>query len=347
MLQAALTSPYTDASKRLADALLAAAYDWRAWERALRARKAIEQAGLTGPAIRSLLAERSGWPRAVHAAVSMQRDGRLREAALCALMWQADRLALATLINRIADPVPAIAQRAIDTLTEQIDRFAPTDLVWALPLIDAMAQTVRGARSTLAAVIDQRLRRPEMAGALRRIGDHPDARLRYSAALRRIEYARTPEQLIATLDKALRDPSPVLRSRAAAEAIERCTDAQIEPLLKIMSAYGGPRARLMALRVLRRQGDSAAVARGCFDHNANVRFYARRYARALGKTVDFRALAWAILKTPTSTTRQQIGALAVLSEYGLGTDRAQLELWAHAPHTRVAAEARRTLSLLI
>ena len=113
-----------------------------------------------------------------------------------------------------------------------------------------------------------------------------------------------------------------------------------------MTRFGGPRLRLMALRVRRRDGDVDALRQACFDGNANVRFYARRYLRVHEKSTDFRALAWAILDAPSRSIAETIGALSVLSEFGVAEDRARIDEWTTGVNAKIAAEARRTLELL-
>jgi hypothetical protein len=345
-LRTALVYPRGDALEALTAALLATAYGWRGWERDLRAWNAIRQAGLESADLRAMLAIRSDWPLAIHAAISMQRDGYLREATLRVLDRHPGRLALAALLNRIADPVPAIAAFAMDALARRLNTVAADDLIWALPLIDALARTVRGAASRLAVLVNARLQTPEMRGALHTAWHAPDARLRRSALGRSAQLARSADAHAAVLACALRDSSPVIRNWAADQVFERCAPPHLGRLLDVISTHGGPRARLMAVRVRRRQGDAAAVEQACFDHNANVRFYARRYARALSQKMNFHARAWAILDRPESPLRQQIGALAVLSEFGAQEDRARLQPWVCSRNARIAAEARRTLSLL-
>ncbi|MGK0362567.1 MAG: hypothetical protein ACI9U2_004888, partial [Bradymonadia bacterium] len=224
----------------------------------------------------------------------------------------------------------------------------PADLVWALPLIDAMASTLRGAQSILAARTTARLHAQPTAfrHALTRASSSPDMHLRLSAAQHQTALPGTAAQRAQTLDIALRDGSPVLRRWAAEEAVRRCEPPHLGPLLETMTRFGGPRLRLLALRVGRRQSDVAALRQACFDGNANVRFYARRYLRVHEKGTDFRALAWALLDAPSASAAQRIGALSVLSEYGVAADRPRVREWTAGVKARVAAEARRTLELL-
>lgn len=336
-----------------ADAALLAHLDassrgWRAWERALRDRRALHKAGVDTLTIRDRLGEEPAWSIGVWCAVSMQRDGYLREHAVRLLSDCADRVALAALINRTADPVPQIATLATAATTRRIADVAPDDLVWALPLIDAMASTLRGAQSILTARVAARLRaKPRVfRRALTRAIKSPDLHLRLSAARSLHALPGTPEQQAQTLETALRDSSPIVRRWAADEALRSVEAPHLDPLLDTMTQFGGPRLRLMALRVRRRQGDVEALRLACFDGNANVRFYARRYLRVYEKGTDFRALAWAILDGPSPSVAQKIGALSVLSEFGVAADRPRIEAWTTGVNAKVAAEARRTLELL-
>ena len=345
-------SPLPDIAEEADSALLAAldetSHGWRAWERALRDRRAVLKAGVDAMTVRTRLGTQPAWSVAVWCAVSMQRDGHLREHAVRLLSACNDRVALAALINRTADPVPQIAVLASTGLTRLITRTSPDDLVWALPLIDAMAGTLRGAQSILSARIAARLRAQPAAfrRALTRAASSPDLHLRLSAAQHQSALPGTAEQRAQTLDTALRDGSPILRRWAAEEALQRCEPPHLAPLLATMTRFGGPRLRLMALRVRRREGDVDALRQACFDGNANVRFYARRYLRVHEKGTDFRALAWALLDARASSVAQKIGALSVLSEFGEAGDRDRIEAWTTGVKAKVAAEARRTLELL-
>jgi hypothetical protein len=157
------------------------------------------------------------------------------------------------------------------------------------------------------------------------------------------------EQVLAA---ALADVDPITR-RWAAELTRRraITPPEVQAaLLPRMERDRAPAVRLVALRARARAGAVDPVARAAFDGNAGVRFFARKYLRALGAAVDAidqRARALAILADPGASRAALVGALATLSDLGRREDAPAVERFLADRRPTVAGEARRTLGLLL
>jgi HEAT repeat protein len=290
-------------------------------------------------------ADVSGLSTGLLAALSMQRDGFLRERVTAELSKRGERIALAAVFNRVADPVPEIASRAYEALSRMLLPERLPQVVWCLPLIDRVASTPRGEESQVKIRLADFLRGNLEAAAAEldeALGSSdPHLRLSVYAHLAR----SFPERVSSRLARALSDRSPAVRSWAGLGALSSAK-AQLDTLLPLLASNRSPALRLLALREYRRRGDTHGIRAACLDGNANVRFYARRYLKKLQVEIDHRETALTVLNHRESPTSRVVGALALLSELGRERDRALIASFEDDKRASVAAEARRTLRLL-
>ena len=329
-----------EATARAAEAILRAAprRSWWALDRSLRGRHLSPLPLARVHALTQLERGRLG----ALALAAMQRDGWTRAAALDAIADDRDALRICVSLVRLNDPVDAIAQTAERGLLDRLAAFPLAALVTALPLVDSMAGTVRAGRSGVARAIDARLDELERRAraALSRAATAPDPDVRISS-LSRLVAAHSDAPAIAL---AFDDSNPRVR-RALAELVARAPlpPATAERLLPRLERDRSSAIRLLGLRWRRRRGEAAPILRACFDRNANVRHYARRYYRSFA-AVDYRELALARLDS--SVADELVGALATLSDVGHQLDRPLVEPFTRHRIRRVADEAQRTLALL-
>lgn len=283
------------------------------------------------------------------ALASMQRDGWGRARALQSLA--ADRpiggLQLSLVIVRLNDPVPEIAALAQDSLRALPSGCLPA-IVASLPLIAGAEQTVRASTSKALRALVQRLERARehVLTALVHGAASADPDVRRHAIERLATLSPLDPRAAQSLRGGLDDPDPRVRSHCAQlVAHANLPAALVDPLLPQLERARSPHTRLLALRWHRRRGDEAALLRACFDANAGVRHYARRYHRALGRRVDYRELALVRLEQ-REPSDALVGALATLADLGHACDRPAIEALLEHPHARVVREARRTLELL-
>lgn len=284
------------------------------------------------------------------ALLTMQRNGYTRETAVSWLASVDDPLALRLLLLRLNDPVPRIVEVAEAAVLPWLDARRVEALVGALPLLEAMAHTVRAARTTIAARAESVLL---LAGAaLRRalraaIAESADEDVRRLAVLRLAE--GSDEEAIAALRQGLDDRSPRVRLATARWlGSGHRSPAIVAAVLPWLERSRSPHVRLLSLRLRRDDGSPAArdaVLSRCLDGNAVVRYHARCQLRARGSDVDFRALALRCLE-PGRPGDELVGALAVLSDIGRREDIERVRAFLEHPVRRVCAEARRTLDIL-
>lgn len=319
---------------------------FRRFDRVLRSRKAYAALGLHLTEFASLVPQNPEFlSTALWVCLAMQRDGHLRQRAVAELALRAESVSLAAIINRIIDPVPDVAEQARTVWNARLPSASISQLVWCLPLIDIVCATSCAAAGVFDAVDPRLLARPKLAireldAATRSSDQH--LRLSSFARLARLFEA----DLAPRLRVALNDPSPVVRLWAGRTAVTVSEPLQLEGLLDLMCNNPSPALRLLALRQYRRRVTIERIEDACFDGNANVRFYARRYLRRFRREVDHRARALAILNDPGARVRQVLGALAVLSEFGREQDRSVIDRFVTDNRAKVAAEAKRTLGLL-
>ncbi|MBX2797869.1 MAG: hypothetical protein KTR31_09380 [Myxococcales bacterium] len=269
---------------------------------------------------------------------SLQRDGYARQAAVVGLAaLPVDRWSLAALVNRVADPVPAVATEAVRVLQGQLGRAAAHQLVSVLPMVDAVRSSRRARDAPILATVEALVAEAPAALRAGQASAREDVRL---ACLRR--RLKSTEALPA-LRLALVDPGPSVR-RVARDAVARMPRDVQEALVDVMEASRSPDIRLVALRQRRREHDVHAVRTACFDPSVDVRFYARRYHRALGGG-DLRPDALAVCAS-ASGAGPLVGALALLSDVGTRADVQAVRPFLSDPRGRVAREAARTLALL-
>lgn len=320
---------------------------FRRFDRILRSRTAYARVGLKLTEFSALLdGDIAALSTPLLACLSMQRDGFLRERAVALLAQRYEPIALASIVNRIADPVPQVAARAHAAWHALHLSLQVPHLVWCLPVLDFVYQTPRGAASGFQAEVDAFLLRhaEQTLHALEEATRASDQHLRLSAFA---QLARLfPSALVPRLPEALNDSSPPVRLWAARTTFVLVPAGELEPLLHLLAQNRSPSLRLLALREFRRRANADAIEAACLDGNANVRFYARRYLRKLQRVVEHRDTALAILCNPTAATARTVGALAILSEFGRPQDRSIIAQFADDARVSVAAEARRTLDLL-
>jgi hypothetical protein len=285
------------------------------------------------------------------ALLSMQRNGFTRELAVCWLRGSKDPLALRLLLLRANDPVVQVREAAEAQLHAAIRSCPATLLVEALPLIDAMQQTVRAGRSRLHAAVDARLaiESAPVRDALWRSAERgSDDDVRRLALLR---LARGPElDVVRALRTGLGDRSPRVRHAIAQRLRDTSlSGAVIAAVLPAMDANPSPTVRELAVH-LRRDDDSPEARRQLlahsFDHHAGVRFRARCRLRELGEQIDMRAAALGRLADPDCARGAIVGALAVLSDLGRYADIPAVARFVGGSTRRVAQEATRTLEIL-
>ncbi|KIG15160.1 hypothetical protein DB30_05860 [Enhygromyxa salina] len=281
------------------------------------------------------------------ALAAMQRNGWTRARALAALDAEVDELAVCVLVTRLNDPVAEIATEADRLLHGKRGSEWLVALIAALPLIETTSDTVRASRSELAGQVQALLRdHPRRAWtALARATKAVDADVRAAAIVRLARNFPEREEARRALESGLVDLDPRVR-RGVAELIAsgQLPKDLADTLLSRLELDRSPAIRLLGLRWRRKQADAEALLRACFDRNASLRHYARRYSRGVGVTTDYRSLALERLASMHRT--ELVGALATLSDVGRAEDCKQIEPLTQHPSRQVRDEARRTLALL-
>ena len=334
-----------EAHARAAEAVLQRAPK-RSWWALDRAARTQDRVGLSLAQVERCAGLEAGRIGALTLA-SMQRDGWARARAVEILIETRDELGVCALVVRLNDPVPAIAAAADRGLRTKRSAAWLGSWVAALALIEHAHTTIRAgqhelARFTETLVHDQgRAARVALLAGTKATG--PGVRGAAIAWLARV--FPTCEEAPLALELGLGDPCPQVRRRVAELIASReLPEALSEPLLPRLELDRAPAIRLLGLRWRRRRGDSDALLGACFDANAALRHYARRYHRSTGALVDYRELALGRLGSTQVGTL--VGALATLSDVGRAEDRARLEAFAAHSSRAVRAEAQRTLALL-
>lgn len=322
---------------------------FRALDRELRSRTAYTAVGIQPGTFAELVASRTErLPTAVWCCLTMQRDGHLRQRAIEELAKRTGRTPLAAVINRCADPVAQVGEAARAVLPLRLAAADLADIVWCLPLVDLVLATARGAAAGVLDALDLRLRqdRVETDRAMRDGVSHEESEVRLSALQHFLRLGGEAEQIRGMFERGLADPSPRARLWAARAAAALCDPETLAPLLHRMASDKSPGMRLVALRAYNKQRIQHRVEAACFDHNANVRFYARRYVRKFDSELDYRQRALGCLMRDGAGTLEYVGALAVLSEFGRAADRPLVEGFRAHPRRVVRREAARTLALM-
>ena len=244
--------------------------------------------GVLGRAWRALRS--TGKPPEAAVAVgiaSMDRDGRVREAAVRQLALEADPLAGPFLALRTTDWVAEVAKVAVSVIEERLPN-EPALLIASAPLVFALADRRR--RSDLdQIVLEQAAVNPAVRTALSKVDVRTRRRLISHEPVRT---ASTLDELVAI---AISDPDIVVASAAGVAAVSRITEdgASRERLDRLLA---GPalvrRAVLGALPTGEHTRDLAE--RHLFDRSPSVRGVAQEaYARCGGdpSTVYRAALA--------------------------------------------------------
>lgn len=280
---------------------------------------------------------------------SLVRDGHAREAAVERLAGRRERLAVAFLINRVGDYVGAVGARAWAALEDLLVPASASHVVAALPLIERMRGLARAGDARerrLLAFFESR--DPRVVAALWegvRGGEPAVAR---GAA--RLLLARHPgeAETQALYEAALGSKALPLRVWAArAVADRRATPAAVAAAIAPRLAEDGAKAvRVCGVAAAARLGDLVALRRAAFDRNGEVRHQARVQLASLGAALDYRGLALATLAGAGVRRDEAIGALATLSDFGRGEDRAAIARFVGDPRPSVAREAARTLAIV-
>lgn len=217
-----------------------------------------------------------------------------------------------------------------------------------LPLFDAVCATPRGAQAVLGALLSSRFdaEGEAVAAELTRALSASEQTLRFSALLHYCSRFGGARSLLPVLTLATGDVHPGVRLWAGRRILSE-TDATSRPhVLDLLARDGNASLRLIALREFRKLIDMRRIESACFDRNAGIRMYARRYLRKLGGTLDHRRRALELLAAPKANRHQLIGALAVLSEFGMSQDQVSIKPFLASAQAGVALEAKRTLTLL-
>jgi len=239
---------------------------------------------------------------------SMDRDGRVREAAVRQLAAETDSLAGPFLILRTTDWVAPVAALAVSILSERLGKERPL-LISSAPL--ALALSHRQRRSGVERIVLERAAvDAEVRAALLASSDRQT---------RRRVLSEEPVRAALTLDEltmlARSDPDTVVASTAGIEAVRKIGTARAagEPLALLLA--GPAPVRRVVLDALAERGEGGEVAeRHLFARSPTVRAAAQRLHRRTGgdPVVVYRAALARGERVPI--------AIAELATAGQGTD---------------------------
>lgn len=284
---------------------------------------------------------------ALAALLSMHRNGRVRAAALQALLESKEPLAIKALLLRTDDIVDSIRDDAVLGVCGRMTPDHADAFVAMAPAVEALSRRARAARGNALGGLGAFLRAPGCREALERGTVSPDARVRRAAFRWLLESNLDDATLLEWLRRALADPSVnVVRWAAVVLCSTRLAAPLQARLLPLLEAHRAPEFRRRAVQARARAGDRGAVRAALLDPSEQVRFAARSRLRSLGMLVDLRQECLAALAGHPSASAR-LGALAGLGEVGVGEqDLPIVRALARSPGSAIRAEATRALAML-
>jgi HEAT repeat protein len=278
--------------------------------------------------LKALASTPGGW--AALAIASFSRNGHIREHSVRAIgELQRDGREVPFLVLRTVDYVPQVRRAATAALASRFTSENAPSFVLALPLLRHLdTHRLRKEPSVLAWVLTY-LSSPEGWPALRAGLDTTDRNVRRECFALALTLA---SRHVEGVDRALRDPDPVIRLRGVREL--QSTEARPEDVVAAARDPFTP-VRIAALELLARLDEGTAAVewtRALLDSSASMRAMARAWF-AGNRPLDLVAFYREALAKRENAT--MVPAIAGLAEVGHADDAADLVFLTEHPHAKV------------